>query len=45
MQTVKLHTKAQITAFGTFVPERRLTNEDLSQMVDTNHEWIVNERA
>ncbi|EPY07764.1 3-oxoacyl-(acyl carrier protein) synthase III [Paenibacillus alvei TS-15] len=41
MQTVKLRTKAQITAFGTYVPERRLTNEDLSHMVDTNHEWIV----
>lgn len=41
MQTVKLHTKAQVTAFGSYVPERRLTNEDLSYMVDTNHEWIV----
>ncbi|MBN3525593.1 ketoacyl-ACP synthase III [Paenibacillus apiarius] len=41
MQTVKLHTKALITAFGTYVPERRLTNEDLAAMVDTNHEWIV----
>ncbi|RJE84657.1 ketoacyl-ACP synthase III [Paenibacillus sp. 1011MAR3C5] len=30
-----------ITAIGTYVPARRLTNEDLAGMVDTNDEWIV----
>lgn len=32
---------AALTAFGAYVPERVLTNEDLSRIVDTNHEWIV----
>ncbi|UQZ86894.1 3-oxoacyl-[acyl-carrier-protein] synthase 3 protein 2 [Paenibacillus konkukensis] len=32
---------ATITAIGTFVPEKRLTNYDLEQMVDTSDEWIV----
>jgi 3-oxoacyl-[acyl-carrier-protein] synthase-3 len=26
---------------GSYLPERRLTNEDLAQMVDTSDEWIV----
>lgn len=30
-----------ITAIGTYVPQRRLTNDDLAAMVDTNDEWIV----
>ncbi|MWV46653.1 beta-ketoacyl-ACP synthase III [Paenibacillus sp. HJL G12] len=33
--------KARITAIGTYVPERRMTNEDLEKLVDTNDEWIV----
>ncbi|MDF2960209.1 MAG: 3-oxoacyl-ACP synthase [Paenibacillus sp.] len=33
--------KARITAVGTYVPERRLTNQDLEGMVDTSDEWIV----
>lgn len=33
--------KAKITAIGTYVPEKILTNADLEQMVDTNDEWIV----
>lgn len=33
--------KARITALGTYVPEKRLTNEDLEKIVDTNDEWIV----
>jgi 3-oxoacyl-[acyl-carrier-protein] synthase-3 len=33
--------KARITAIGSYVPERRLTNDDLEKMVDTNDEWIV----
>ncbi|MBP2115917.1 ketoacyl-ACP synthase III [Paenibacillus silagei] len=34
-------TGARITAIGSYVPARRLTNQDLEQMVDTNDEWIV----
>ena len=32
--------RAAITALGTYVPERVLTNADLEKMVDTNDEWI-----
>ncbi len=32
---------AIITGTGSFLPEKRLTNEDLSRMVDTNDEWIT----
>ena len=32
--------KAAITAVGGYVPEDRLTNQDLEKMVDTNDEWI-----
>lgn len=32
---------ANITAIGSYVPERVLTNDDLARMVDTNDEWIV----
>ena len=31
---------AAITAVGGYVPETKLTNADLEQMVDTNDEWI-----
>jgi 3-oxoacyl-[acyl-carrier-protein] synthase-3 len=31
---------AAITAIGGYVPEDRLTNYDLEQLVDTNDEWI-----
>ncbi|GGF98658.1 ketoacyl-ACP synthase III [Paenibacillus abyssi] len=41
MAASEFHSNARITAIGTYVPERILTNEDLEQMVDTNHEWIV----
>ncbi|RKP55414.1 ketoacyl-ACP synthase III [Cohnella endophytica] len=30
-----------ILGTGKYVPERRLTNQDLEKMVDTNDEWIV----
>lgn len=30
-----------ISGIGTYVPEKVLTNDDLSKMVDTSHEWIV----
>ncbi|MBV9675103.1 MAG: ketoacyl-ACP synthase III, partial [Acidobacteriaceae bacterium] len=33
--------KAKISALGCFVPPRVLTNDDLSQMVETNDAWIV----
>lgn len=33
--------RAIITGTGHFVPEQKLTNKDLEQMVDTNDEWIV----
>jgi len=32
--------QAHITGWGVAVPERILTNDDLSKMVDTNDEWI-----
>jgi 3-oxoacyl-[acyl-carrier-protein] synthase-3 len=32
---------AIIAGTGSTVPERRLTNDDLAKMVDTNDEWIV----
>ncbi len=30
-----------IRAIGSYVPEKRLTNEELSKIVDTNDEWIT----
>ena len=33
--------KARITAVGCYTPPRVLTNDDLSRMVDTSDEWIV----
>jgi 3-oxoacyl-[acyl-carrier-protein] synthase-3 len=32
---------AILAGFGSQLPEKRLTNEDLSKMVDTNDEWIT----
>ena len=32
---------AVITGVGAFTPEYRLTNDELSRMVDTNDEWIM----
>ncbi len=32
--------RAQITALGMYVPEKRVTNEDLAHVVDTSDEWI-----
>src|SRR5581483_3813501 len=32
---------AIIAGTGSFLPEQRLTNSDLSRMVDTNDEWIT----
>jgi 3-oxoacyl-[acyl-carrier-protein] synthase-3 len=33
--------RAKISALGTYVPPRILTNADLEKMVDTNNQWIV----
>ncbi|MHA6483228.1 beta-ketoacyl-ACP synthase 3 [Paenibacillus sp. strain BS8-2] len=35
------HSNAQITAIGTYVPERILSNANLEHLVETNDEWIV----
>jgi 3-oxoacyl-[acyl-carrier-protein] synthase-3 len=32
---------AVITGFGSFTPEKKLTNDDLAKMVDTSDEWIT----
>ena len=32
--------RAQITALGMYVPEKRVTNDDLAFLVDTSDEWI-----
>src|SRR5699024_5089995 len=32
---------ARMTAIGTYVPDKKLTNFDLEKIVDTNDEWIV----
>ncbi|MUG44567.1 ketoacyl-ACP synthase III [Paenibacillus woosongensis] len=36
-----LVSKSRITAIGTYVPEKILTNEDFEKMVETSDEWIV----
>ncbi len=33
--------RAKISALGTYVPPKVLTNQDLEKMVDTNDQWIV----
>lgn len=33
--------KSRITAIGTYVPEKVLSNADLEKLVDTSDEWIV----
>jgi 3-oxoacyl-[acyl-carrier-protein] synthase III len=33
--------KSRLTALASFVPERRVTNDDLGKMVDTSDEWIT----
>ena len=35
------HTPARITAIGSYIPERKLTNQDLEQLIETTDEWIV----
>jgi 3-oxoacyl-[acyl-carrier-protein] synthase III len=36
-----ISTRAKITALGTYVPPRVLSNADLEKMVDTTNEWIL----
>lgn len=36
-----MESKARITAIGAWVPPKKLTNDDLSKMVETSDEWIV----
>ncbi len=33
--------RAKITSLGRYVPPKVVTNHDLSKIVDTNHDWIV----
>ena len=33
--------KIGLVAVGTYVPEQKLTNQDLERMVDTTDEWIT----
>jgi 3-oxoacyl-[acyl-carrier-protein] synthase-3 len=33
--------RAVITGYGSFAPEKKLTNQDLAKMVDTSDEWIT----
>ena len=35
-------TFARVCATGSYLPSNCVTNEDLAEMVDTSHEWIVN---
>jgi 3-oxoacyl-[acyl-carrier-protein] synthase III len=39
--TLMLKSKARITAIGSYVPVKRLTNSELEKLVETNDEWIV----
>lgn len=36
-----MKSKARITAIGSYVPEKVLSNDDLEKIVDTSDEWIV----
>ena len=40
-QPVPARAKVKISALGTYVPPRLLTNADLATMVDTSDEWIM----
>lgn len=41
MQRMIESARASITAIGSYVPERVLTNTHMEALVDTSHEWIV----
>ena len=38
---MKATRRAKITALGRYVPPRVVTNHDLAERVDTNHDWVV----
>lgn len=38
---LETRSRARITALGTYVPERILSNRDFEKMVDTSEEWII----
>ena len=40
-QPVPARAKVKISALGTYVPPRLLTNADLAKMVETSDEWII----
>jgi 3-oxoacyl-[acyl-carrier-protein] synthase III len=40
-KSVPLQSQAAITAIGAYLPLSILNNDELSQLVDTNDEWIV----
>jgi 3-oxoacyl-[acyl-carrier-protein] synthase-3 len=39
--TTPVRARAKISALGTYVPPRLLTNADLEKMVDTSNDWIM----
>jgi 3-oxoacyl-[acyl-carrier-protein] synthase-3 len=39
--TTSIRARAKISALGTYVPPRLLTNADLEKMVDTSNDWIM----
>ena len=41
MNTIMGTYRSRILGLGTCVPERVVTNEDLTQWMDTSHDWIV----
>jgi 3-oxoacyl-[acyl-carrier-protein] synthase-3 len=40
-RTPRTHSSARISAIGSYLPERCLSNGELAAMVDTSDEWIV----
>src|SRR4051812_30519181 len=41
LRSVKPRRTVSIVGTGSYTPERRLTNDDLSKIVDTTDEWIT----
>src|SRR5438552_8083223 len=41
LQSGKARRTVSIVGTGSYVPDKRLTNADLSRMVDTSDEWIT----
>ncbi|MFD0712406.1 ketoacyl-ACP synthase III [Paenibacillus sp. GCM10027626] len=41
MQSQPFHSRASLTAFGTYVPEQVLDNAGMERLVETSDEWIV----